>query len=111
NITLVLDVEPELPRVPVDTRRFQQILNNLVSNAVKFSSSGATVTIAVRREQAGEVEVSVTDTGQGMKPEDVQRLFARFEQGSSVATRGERGSGLGLAIAKKLIELHGGRIW
>lgn len=109
-MSLRVDVEPGLPLVPLDVRRVSQVLNNLVSNGVKFSENGDVLTIAVRR--SGDIaEVSVTDTGQGMKPEDVQKLFARFEQASSVATRGERGSGLGLAIARKLVEMHGGKIW
>lgn len=100
----------ELPRVRLDPRRFSQVLNNLVSNAVKFSREGGTITIAARaREDA--IEVSVADTGQGIDPGDLEKLFARFEQGTGQqATGGERGTGLGLAIAKKLIELHGGTI-
>src|SRR5262249_4762065 len=110
-IKLHFDFERNLPRVPVDQRRVQQVLNNLVSNAVKFSSAGDNVTIAVRRSSEREVEVSVTDTGQGLRADEQKRLFTRFEPASSTATRGERGTGLGLAIAKKLVEMHGGRIW
>jgi signal transduction histidine kinase len=110
-VTLGYEIEEGLPLVPLDVRRITQVLNNLVSNAIKFSSEGDTVTIAVRRSGPREVEVSVTDTGQGLLPADVERLFARFSQASSTPTKGERGTGLVLAIARKLVELHGGRIW
>lgn len=100
----------DLPNVKLDGRRIQQVLNNLVSNACKFSSGGDTITLAVQRSE-GALEFSVTDTGQGMPQEDLTKLFTRFEQGSSRATKGERGTGLGLAIAKKIVELHGGQIW
>lgn len=99
-----------LPRARVDARRVQQVLNNLVSNAVKFSSKGGAITLSAR-EVDGAIEVSVIDTGQGIAAGEVDRIFGQFEQTSAQATAGERSSGLGLAIAKKLVELHGGRIW
>ena len=99
-----------VPKVPLDPRRIQQVLNNLVSNAIKFSAARDAVTLTIQRTQEG-VEVSVADTGQGIAADELTKLFSRFEQASSKATRGERGSGLGLAIAKKIVELHGGRIW
>jgi signal transduction histidine kinase len=105
-----VQLAPTLPKIPLDARRIQQVLNNLVSNAIKFSQTGDAVTLAIQRTTEC-VEVSVSDTGQGIAPEDLARLFNRFEQGSSKATKGERGSGLGLSIAKKIVELHGGQIW
>lgn len=99
----------ELPPVQCDARRIQQVLNNLVSNAVKFSRKGGTITLSAKaREEA--IEVSVVDTGQGIDAADLEKLFKQFEQGAAQATGGERGTGLGLAIAKKLVELHGGTI-
>ena len=68
------------------------------------------ITLSVAKNEDG-LEFSVTDTGQGISQDDISKLFSRFEQGSSRATKGERGTGLGLAIAKKIVELHGGRIW
>ncbi|MCO5165773.1 MAG: ATP-binding protein [Planctomycetes bacterium] len=109
-IAFRLALRGPLPRARVDARRVQQILNNLVSNAVKFSSKGGAITLSAR-EVDGAVEVSVTDTGQGIEPSEIDRIFGQFEQTSAQPTAGERGSGLGLAIAKKLVELHGGRIW
>ena len=106
-----LVVPERLPRVRIDPRRIQQVLNNLVSNAVKFTNPGGTVTLAVQHPRPDAVEVSVLDTGQGIDPSEQDRLFGRFEQVSAQPTAGEKGSGLGLSIAKRLVELHGGRIW
>ncbi len=97
-------------RVQADPKRVQQVLNNLISNAIKFSSKGGTITLALRRSKERAV-VSVADTGQGIDPQDLDRIFVSYEQASARATAGEHGSGLGLAIAKKLIEAHGGEIW
>lgn len=109
-IAFRLDLRGPLQRVWLDPRRVQQVLNNLVSNAVKFSSKGGTITLSGHDVEGG-IELSVTDTGQGIDAADIDKLFGRFEQAGAQATAGERGSGLGLAIAKKLVELHGGRIW
>jgi signal transduction histidine kinase len=100
----------DIPNVKIDARRIQQVLNNLVSNACKFSSEGDTITLSIVRIEGG-LEFSVTDTGQGIPQDDLSKLFKQFEQGSTRATKGERGTGLGLAIAKKIVELHGGQIW
>ncbi|MBI3722517.1 FHA domain-containing protein [bacterium] len=105
-----LTVPKDLPAVSADPRRILQVLNNLVSNAVKFSRPGDAVTLGATSNE-NTIVVSVTDTGQGISQEDLAKLFAPFEQGSSKATRGERGTGLGLAIARKIVELHGGQIW
>ncbi|MHC4393743.1 MAG: ATP-binding protein [Planctomycetota bacterium] len=101
-------VEPGLPRVPHDPRRVAQVVNNLLSNALKFTPPGGDVRVSVLRdERPGWVRVVVEDTGRGISPGDLQRIFERFERGPS----GPRGAGLGLTIARKLVELHGGEIW
>jgi signal transduction histidine kinase len=104
----------DLPEVEVpancDPKRVKQILGNLVSNAVKFSAAGGRVGLRLTREP-GRAVLAVTDTGQGIPPEDLGRIFVRYEQSRTQATAGEHGSGLGLAIAKTLVELHGGEIW
>lgn len=110
-IAFRLSLRGPLPRARMDPKRIQQVLNNLVSNAVKFSGKGGTITLSAR-EVEDSIEVAVTDTGQGIDAGDIDKIFGRFEQlPSAQATAGERGSGLGLAIAKRLVELHGGRIW
>ncbi len=107
-IALSETVDPEIGTVDADQRKVKQVLVNLLSNAVKFTPDGGRVD--VRGQQTdGEVIVTVTDTGPGIAPEDLGRIFAEFEQ--TTAARGKEGTGLGLALAKRLVELHGGRIW
>ena len=110
-VELKVEARDDVPEIPCDPKRVTQVLNNLISNAIKFSEAGDSIVIASRLVQDGElVEVSVTDTGQGIEPEDLLRLFGRYEQTSTKATGGEKGTGLGLAIARKLVELHHGAI-
>lgn len=92
-----------------DERRVRQVVFNLLSNAVKFTPAGGTV--AVRAERVdGEVRVAVRDTGPGIAPEDQERIFEEFQQTDEGAAQLE-GTGLGLALSRRLVELHGGRIW
>jgi signal transduction histidine kinase len=106
-VRFTTEVEPGLV-VYADARRLDQALANLVSNALKFTETGGAVSVTMRAVPEG-VEVSVVDTGPGIEAEEATRLFERWEQGGTGKAAG--GSGLGLAIAKKLVELHGGRIW
>jgi signal transduction histidine kinase len=85
------------------------VLLNLVGNAIKFTETGA-VRIAARGDGDAFV-VSVTDTGPGIAGADQQRIFEEFQQADSSSTRKKGGTGLGLSIAKRIVELHGGRIW
>ena len=82
---------------------------NLVSNAIKFTEAGA-VSIRAKVED-GSFVVAVSDTGVGIAPEDRERIFEEFQQVDSSSTRKKGGTGLGLAIARRIVELHGGRIW
>ncbi len=109
NVVLRTEVPPGLPAALADPPRFDQILANLASNAVKFTERGS-VTIAARAF-GGEVVVSVTDTGIGIASEAQTYVFDEFRQEDASTTRQYGGTGLGLAIAKKLVELQGGRIW
>lgn len=108
-IEIRTEVSEGLPPVPLDAERVGQVLNNLISNAIKFSDPGSSVTLSAVRDD-DQVEIAVHDTGQGMPPEDLDKVFRAFTQASSRATGGEKGTGLGLAIVKKLVELHGGRV-
>lgn len=94
----------------VDPHRMSQVLSNLLSNAVRHAGQGSVVTIGVGRYGAA-VEVSVSDTGPGIDPEDLPHVFERFYRVDRSRSRSEGGSGLGLAIAKEVVEAHGGRIW
>jgi signal transduction histidine kinase len=91
-----------------DERRAEQVLNNLLSNALKFTHSGG---VAVSMEQSGEsFLVAVTDTGSGVRPEDIEKLFRRFSQMENARTGTQEGTGLGLAISRHLVESMGGTI-
>jgi signal transduction histidine kinase len=109
-ITLDVTVDERLGEFVGDERKIKQILLNLLSNAVKFTPEGGRIGIEARQANGG-VEVSVSDTGVGIAPEDQARIFEEFRQvGADYAHKSE-GTGLGLTLAKKFVELHGGRIW
>jgi signal transduction histidine kinase/CheY-like chemotaxis protein len=113
SITLHRDLPADLPTVRADAMRIRQVLLNLLSNAAKFTDEGAiTVRASVGDSPSGhpEITVSVTDSGQGISPEDQKKLFQPFSQVDSSATRKSGGSGLGLSISNHLVEMHGGRI-
>jgi len=106
-----------LPEVQADAERLEQILCNLLSNAVKFTPDGGKVTIRGELVQAGDglarehIQISVVDTGIGIRLEDQERIFREFEQIRSPGSGARQGTGLGLALARRLVELHGGRLW
>ena len=108
-LKLEKNVPLELPRLVADRTKVKQILLNLLSNAIKFTAQGR-VAVSVQAEP-GAVRVKVSDTGIGIRAEDLARLFEPFQQLDNPVTRGAGGTGLGLAISKKFVELHGGRIW
>jgi two-component system sensor histidine kinase ChiS len=103
------EVPEELPLALADEDRLQQILVNLVGNAVKFTAGG-TVTVSAEEADGGMLAVTVADTGVGISPEAQARIFESFEQGDGRAAREYGGTGLGLTITKQLVELHGGTI-
>ena len=92
-----------------DERRIRQVIFNLLSNAVKFTPAGGAVDVSAARVN-GEVRVSVADTGPGIAAEDRERIFEEFQQ-TEAGIEQREGTGLGLALSKRLVELHGGRIW
>ncbi|MCX8037086.1 MAG: GAF domain-containing sensor histidine kinase [Candidatus Sumerlaeia bacterium] len=110
NIELHLVLEPNLPRVCMDPNRIAQVVNNLITNAFKFSHPQTAVTLRARTCN-GEVEISVADQGQGIPPEDLPKMFQHFSRTSVRPTAGEKSTGLGLAIVKRMVEAHGGRVW
>lgn len=111
NIQIQKDFDPQLELIEADKLRFKQILFNLLDNAIKFSKEeGGTITISTKRME-NMAQLSVSDTGIGIKEEEVGKLFRRFEQLDSGSTRKYGGTGLGLSISKQLVELHGGKIW
>jgi signal transduction histidine kinase len=106
-IRLEADIEDNLPPVLADAARIQQVLSNLVGNAVKFTPRSGRVTVCAERLD-GEVRFGVIDTGPGIPAEQLPHIFGRFWQAK---TSDRRGIGLGLAIAKGIVEAHNGRIW
>ena len=120
-VTINIETPPALPPVWADAGRISQVLGNLVSNALRYTSTGGAITVKVealaeRRsgnliKQTPEVLVSVTDTGCGIPEVDLPHIFDRFYRADKSRTRATGGSGLGLAIIKYIIEAHGGRVW
>ena len=96
--------------IKADRSKFKQVLYNLLSNAVKFTPAPGTITVSVK-DSPEQLTVSVEDTGIGMKPEDLPKLFREFEQIDGSYTRRYQGTGLGLALCRRFVEMHGGRIW
>jgi PAS domain S-box-containing protein len=109
-VEVQLETDNAPPVLTADPVRFKQILLNLLSNAVKFTPDGGKVTVSARPPQDGFVEIAVSDTGIGIKAEDLPRLFQPFTQLEAASTKRYQGTGLGLALTKKLVELHGGTI-
>jgi signal transduction histidine kinase len=119
-IELRMNIAPDMPLITTDPGRFQQILYNFLSNAIKFTPAEGSVTIMARNEEppvegdgAGavrEVRVSITDTGPGISPEDQKVIFEKFRQIDGSVTRQHAGTGLGLTIARELASMLGARI-
>lgn len=107
-VELSLDCDPAVGEIEGDRRKIHQVVLNLVANAVRFTPAGGSITVAARQLDDSMVELRVIDTGVGIAPEDMDRVFAEFTQGSG-PTHG--GTGLGLALARRLVELHGGEMW
>ena len=99
----------DVPTIIADPAKFNQVLLNLLTNAIKYTHENGNVSVEART-QDGFVEIWVTDTGIGIGREDIDRIFQRFTQVDSSASRQQGGTGLGLAITKELVELHGGQI-
>jgi signal transduction histidine kinase len=108
-LSFKVEVAPQLPPGHGDGRRLTQVLINLVGNAIKFTDAGE---VAIKAEaHNGSFHVSVRDTGPGISAADQARLFQEFQQADNAITRKKGGTGLGLAISKRIIEMHGGKIW
>jgi two-component system, NtrC family, sensor kinase len=109
SITLQTSVDDRLGEVHADERKIRQVVLNLLSNAIKFTPEGGRIEVAAAPKD-GLVEVSVSDTGVGIAPEDQEAVFEEFRQVGTAARKVE-GTGLGLTLCRKFVELHGGRIW
>ena len=128
-LQLSLKIEDNLDTIEADERKLKQILYNLLSNAAKFTPDGGRIILTAKRCADGEphlgvsdseepvpttgnwLKISISDSGIGIKKEDLERIFKSFEQADSSAGRHYQGTGLGLSLTQRLVELHGGRIW
>ncbi len=104
------EVEEKLPMIRIDHERILQVLRNLIGNAVKFAPEGGRVSVVARFRNRG-IEVSVSDTGPGIKKENLTTIFEKFQQAPFKHSNRSKGTGLGLAIVKHVIDAHGGRVW
>src|SRR5206468_5243470 len=100
---------PESLTVSGDPDRLREAIDNLVSNAIKYSPIGGEIAISVKRDD-DDVLIRVSDNGPGLSPEDMSRLFGRFQRLSAKPTAGESSTGLGLSIVKRIIDMHGGEV-
>jgi signal transduction histidine kinase len=104
-----VEVAPDMPTGHGDERRLTQVLLNLVGNAIKFTDAGEVVIKASQMD--GSFNIAVCDTGPGISATDQAKLFQEFQQADNSITRKTGGTGLGLAISKRIVEMHGGKIW
>ena len=109
-IKMSLEIPEDIGALEVDQRKVKQVLLNLFSNAVNFTSEGGKIGVRVKKNDL-EIEVDVWDTGVGIAPEELGRMFEYFHRIDTAYSRAVEGSGLGLAYSKRLVDLHGGRIW
>jgi signal transduction histidine kinase/CheY-like chemotaxis protein len=109
-ISLACDIEPSLGMAQADERKLKQVVLNLLSNAVKFTPDGGSVTVEARRV-GDEAQVSVRDTGIGIAEDERDRIFEAFQRGGRAARTSTEGTGLGLTLSKRIVDLHGGRLW
>jgi len=110
NIRIERRIDPALVHVRLDRQKFLQVLYNLMSNAVKFTDDGGSVVLTAASHGDGQLRIDVRDTGVGIRPQDIGRLFTEFQQLDSSPTRRYQGTGLGLALTRKIVEFQGGSI-
>jgi len=110
-LTVTVDFPPELPRMLADREKINHVFSNLLGNAIEFTPAGGRVWITARADETDRLMVEVGDTGIGIAPEHHDLVFREFAQVDASASRRHHGTGLGLTIARKLVELHRGRIW
>jgi signal transduction histidine kinase len=109
-LEIVTELTPDLPWIHMDGKRIRQVCWNILCNAVKFTDAGGKITVCCM-DSGDELLVRISDTGVGIKPEDVERIFDRFAQVDSSATRSHGGAGLGLDLVRRFVNLHSGRVW
>lgn len=116
NVSLSMHIQPDLPRAMMDKDRVSQVVVNLLSNALRYTSEGDAIKVSVSTKKGNGLAnqyllVSVSDTGQGISGEDLPHIFDRYYQGSQPKEKRSGGSGIGLTVVKELIEAHKGKVW
>jgi len=115
-VSLSVHVEPDLPEADMDPDRVSQVMTNLLSNALRYTSEGDAIDVTVKDDKSGGTAhrfllVSVADTGQGISEEELPHVFERYYRGAQPREKRVDGSGIGLTVVKDLVEAHGGRVW
>ncbi|HYQ71682.1 MAG TPA: ATP-binding protein, partial [Gammaproteobacteria bacterium] len=110
-VSLELDIASTLPKIEVDVDRITQVIRNLLSNALRHTPESGKVTVSCRRDDSQRLLIAVSDSGEGIAPDDLPYVFDRFYRADKSRSRTSGGSGIGLAIVKQLVEAHGGRVW
>ncbi len=109
NVRLNLEAEPDLPEVMVDSQRFQQVIGNLIDNALRYTPEGSKIDLIIQRKQ-DNIVLTVADEGPGIPEDEISHVFDRFWRGEKSRARSTGGAGLGLSIARQLVEAQGGKI-
>ena len=110
-IELALEIAPNLPSISVDADRIAQVIRNLLSNALRHTPSRGRVTVTCRNDKSQNLLITVSNTGEGIPPDDLPFVFDRFYRADKSRSRTSGGSGIGLAIVKQLVEAHSGKVW
>jgi len=110
-ISLRSNVDPALPQIKADPRRLDQVLSNLLHNAIKFTGEGGQIEVGAGGQNGKETRVWVKDTGAGIAPDELGLIFEKYRQSASGKTSIHKGTGLGLVICKMIVEAHQGKIW
>ncbi|MFC1962555.1 sensor histidine kinase [Chloroflexota bacterium] len=110
NVRIKLAEATQAIEIRIDPVRMEQVFSNLLTNAIRHTPSGCSITVTIKNDEEG-LAISVADTGEGIAPEDLPNVFERFYRSGSARSRKEGGTGLGLAIVKQMVEAHGGKVW
>lgn len=110
-VTVTDAIDLSLPSLLADPQRLDQVLSNLISNAIKFTSDGGEVKVGASLDGATGIRVWIQDSGEGIPTDEIGELFQKYRQGGNAKNSNHKGTGLGLVICKMIVEAHGGRIW
>ena len=110
-ISIVKSVAPSLPGIEADQRRLDQVLTNLISNAIKFTADQGAIEVGAEEIEDGWIKIWVKDNGAGIADHDINHIFQKYRQAENLIVSDQKGTGLGLVICKMIVEAHGGKIW